>query len=285
MRMLICDGHDSHISAAFIYHCMQNRIVLLLLPPHSSHLMQPLDVGVFGPLKTAISAQLARLISTGVPRLQKMEWLENYVPARAKAITSTNIEGGWRGAGIFPINRAKILRNLPRELTTQSLHQPQMQPVTPFETQLLTSSPPNATDLHSTNCALKEALQSGDVNTPVKKYVGRLAKHSERLHASNTILRQENQELKKVISTRKERASGKRVALKNVIIASVEDVFRSVEAAEKKTNKAKLRRAKDQKLPRKRKQASVSSLTDSSEDEDESTIEKLVIEDCIEVKF
>src|SRR5436309_964019 len=73
MCMLICDGHDSHISAAFIYHCMQNDIVLLLLLSHSLHLMQPLDVGIFGLLKTAISAQLARLISTGVPQLQKIE--------------------------------------------------------------------------------------------------------------------------------------------------------------------------------------------------------------------
>jgi DDE superfamily endonuclease len=124
--MLICDGHNSHISATFIYHCIQNRIVLLLLPPHSSHLMQLLDVGVFGPLKMALFVQLACLISIGVPRLQKIEWLENYVFARAKAITPANIEGGWRGAGIFPINCAKILCNMPRELTTQSLHQPQM---------------------------------------------------------------------------------------------------------------------------------------------------------------
>ena len=65
--MLICDGHDSHISVAFIYHCMQNDIILLLLLPHSSHLMQPLDISVFGPLKTAISAQLACLISTDIP--------------------------------------------------------------------------------------------------------------------------------------------------------------------------------------------------------------------------
>ena len=118
--------------------------------------------------------------------------------------------------------------------------------------QLLTSSL-DATVLHSTNQALKEVLQSRDINAPVKKYVGQLAKHSEHLHASNTILRQENQELKKVISTRKERASGKWLALKNVIIASVEEVFRSVEAAEKKTNKAKLPRANGRKPQRKRK--------------------------------
>jgi hypothetical protein len=50
-RMLICDGHDSHISGNFVEHCMNNRIHLMILPPHSSHLTQPLDVGVFGPLK------------------------------------------------------------------------------------------------------------------------------------------------------------------------------------------------------------------------------------------
>src|SRR5438046_8144144 len=150
--------------------------------------------------------------------------------------------------------------------------------------QLLTSSL-DATVLHSTNQALKEVLQSRDINAPVKKYVGQLAKHSEHLHASNTILRQENQELKKVISTRKERASGKRLALKNVIIASVEEVFRSVEAAEMKTNKAKLPQAKGGKPQRKRKHATVSLSSGSSESEDESAVKTPVIGDCIEVEL
>jgi|SRR5436853_894068 len=59
-RLLICDGHDSHISADFISHCIQNDIVLILLPPHASHLMQPLDVGVFAPLKRAMAEFLDR---------------------------------------------------------------------------------------------------------------------------------------------------------------------------------------------------------------------------------
>jgi len=41
--MLICDGHDSHITGDFIGHCMDNDILLMILPPHSSHLTQPLD--------------------------------------------------------------------------------------------------------------------------------------------------------------------------------------------------------------------------------------------------
>src|SRR5579859_1030325 len=79
-RLLLCDGHDSHISAEFIAFTIGNNIEVVLLPPHSSHLLQPLDVAVFGPLKTAISSRLHRLISTGVHRLLKVEWLEHFTP-------------------------------------------------------------------------------------------------------------------------------------------------------------------------------------------------------------
>ena len=50
-RLLICDGNDGRISTC---HCIGNDIVLMLLPPHSSHLMQSLNVGVFFPLQQAM---------------------------------------------------------------------------------------------------------------------------------------------------------------------------------------------------------------------------------------
>ena len=53
-RLIICDGHDSHISGAFMRYCYDNNIAVFLLLPHSSHLIQPLDVGVFSPLKAAM---------------------------------------------------------------------------------------------------------------------------------------------------------------------------------------------------------------------------------------
>jgi DDE superfamily endonuclease len=46
-RLLLCDSHDSHVSADFVGFCIQEHIDLIFLPPHSSHLLQPLDVGVF----------------------------------------------------------------------------------------------------------------------------------------------------------------------------------------------------------------------------------------------
>ncbi len=46
-RLLIADGHGSHIRADFIAYCMENEIDLLFMPAHCSHILQPLDVGVF----------------------------------------------------------------------------------------------------------------------------------------------------------------------------------------------------------------------------------------------
>lgn len=46
-RLLILDGHRSHITAEFEQYCLDNSIITLCMPPHSSHLCQPLDVSCF----------------------------------------------------------------------------------------------------------------------------------------------------------------------------------------------------------------------------------------------
>lgn len=46
-RLLILDGHSSHQTAEFDDFCKENAIICLRMPPHTSHLLQPLDVGFF----------------------------------------------------------------------------------------------------------------------------------------------------------------------------------------------------------------------------------------------
>ena len=58
-RLLILDGHGSHISMKFIDYCDSHRILLAIYPPHSTHTLQPLDVCLFRPLSQAYSNQLA----------------------------------------------------------------------------------------------------------------------------------------------------------------------------------------------------------------------------------
>ncbi|GFO26065.1 tigger transposable element-derived protein 6-like protein [Plakobranchus ocellatus] len=49
--LVILDNHESHISIEAVDYCRDNGIVLLSLPPHCSHKVQPLDRTIFGPLK------------------------------------------------------------------------------------------------------------------------------------------------------------------------------------------------------------------------------------------
>jgi len=111
-HLLICDGHDSHITGDFIVYCIDHDILLMILPPHSSHLTQPLDVGVFGSLKKHMATEVETLMWTGIPQLQKVEWLAAFVTAHDKAIIIKNILSGFRGTGIHPLLSTKVLRRI-----------------------------------------------------------------------------------------------------------------------------------------------------------------------------
>jgi hypothetical protein len=49
--LLLYDGHKSHISLFLTEWAKNNNVILFILPPHTSHLLQPLDVGILGHLK------------------------------------------------------------------------------------------------------------------------------------------------------------------------------------------------------------------------------------------
>lgn len=56
--LLIYDGHTSHVSLDLIEMAKKNYITIILLPPHSSHLLQPLDLSVFKSLKNTWDQRL-----------------------------------------------------------------------------------------------------------------------------------------------------------------------------------------------------------------------------------
>ena len=154
-RILILDGHGSHITLDFIKHCRDHKIILLRLVPHTSHLCQPLDVGLFGPLKTALSAKLDPLLQTEVSRIRKSEWLAAFAEAREDTFSESNVLGGWRGAGLLPFNPDEVLRHIvvipppanPIPITPAStlpMHENSTLDPDLFNSSLLTSSPLNA---------------------------------------------------------------------------------------------------------------------------------------------
>ena len=62
--MLLTDGHKSHLTLDVVDLCIQNKIILFCLPPHTTHALQPLDVAVFKSLKYYFSKTVRALSFT-----------------------------------------------------------------------------------------------------------------------------------------------------------------------------------------------------------------------------
>ena len=114
------DGYKSHLTWQFIHFAANKGIALVCLPPHTSHLLQPLDVGVFGPEGHWLSKELRQpsLASANAPT--DIEMLECIARARPRSLTERNIRSTWKKTGIWP-----------RSLETAIVKLSETQPSTP----------------------------------------------------------------------------------------------------------------------------------------------------------
>uniref|UniRef100_A0A1X7UEV0 HTH CENPB-type domain-containing protein n=1 Tax=Amphimedon queenslandica TaxID=400682 RepID=A0A1X7UEV0_AMPQE len=106
---LLLDGHGSHIDLDTSKFCKENGILLYCLPPHSSHITQPLDVGFFSPLKQAWKKEVTRFNSDnpGSP-VGKSTFSKVFRKAYLSAIKPETIINGCRHSGIYPPNQLAI---------------------------------------------------------------------------------------------------------------------------------------------------------------------------------
>jgi hypothetical protein len=90
-RLLILDGHGSHVTFEFIEFCWKEKIVPLCLPPHATHYLQPLDVGIFRPLAETYKRLLYDYCKYGAVQISKEDFLRMVETAREQAMTPTTI--------------------------------------------------------------------------------------------------------------------------------------------------------------------------------------------------
>jgi hypothetical protein len=103
-RMLLCDGFGSHLTYEFTHFCEEKKIQLFFLPPHCSHILQPLDVGVFSVYKHYHSEAVEDATATGCTKFGKVDFLAAISSIRAKTFKLSTIRLGFRLSGIWPIN-------------------------------------------------------------------------------------------------------------------------------------------------------------------------------------
>ena len=109
-RLLILDGHNSHGTYKFCKFATDHKSLILCLPSHTTHVLQPLDVGIFGPLASAWKKQVNKA-SWQFIGIKKNNLLVYYKQACDKAILPATIQSAFAKTGIYPLNPDAIPEN------------------------------------------------------------------------------------------------------------------------------------------------------------------------------
>ena len=107
--LLLLDGHSSHFNPEAIKIAAEAEIILFCLPPHTTHVAQPLDVSFFGPLKKHWSKVCHSYMTDNPGRVvTKFQFCSLLNQAWFKAINPATIISGFRKVGVCPFNATAI---------------------------------------------------------------------------------------------------------------------------------------------------------------------------------
>ncbi|ODM16895.1 hypothetical protein SI65_07860 [Aspergillus cristatus] len=119
-RLLVLDGHGSHLTPQFNQVCAENSIIPICMPPHSSHLLQPLNIGCFAVLKRTYGQLVEDQMRARINHIDKFDFLAAYPNARVEAFKPQNIQNSFAAAGLAPYNPQQVLDKLNIQLETST---------------------------------------------------------------------------------------------------------------------------------------------------------------------
>lgn len=103
---MLLDNITSHLSIEVTDLAIENEIKMVSFPPHCSHRLQPLDVSVFGPLKTFYNTKCDEWLMANASILIEIQHIPKLVKGgRDSALTPRNIKSEFQATGIYPQNR------------------------------------------------------------------------------------------------------------------------------------------------------------------------------------
>jgi hypothetical protein len=159
-RLLILDGHESHNSLEFLEYCQENNIYTLRMPPHSSHLLQPLDVGCLSPLKRAYSREIESLIRNHINHVTKLDFLPAIKAAYDRSFTPANIQSAFQGAGLIPHQPDVVLSKLDVQLRTPT------PPTALIDALWEARTPSNVRELEAQSTLIRERVRKHKSSSP-----------------------------------------------------------------------------------------------------------------------
>jgi hypothetical protein len=173
------------------------------MPAHSSHLLQPLDIGCFAVLKRSYGSLVDQKLRLGINHIEKLDFLAAYPQARTDAFKSDKIKNSFKAAGLVPINPEPVLNKLNIQLQT-----PTLLPERPSSRSSIyyPTTPVNFAQLAKHAISAKTLLKyrSESSPTPTKQVVDQAYKALGQVMTELIFTKQENQGLRAELEKKKQ---------------------------------------------------------------------------------
>lgn len=223
--ILFVDGHYSHFTLDVINKAREAQVIIICFPSHLTHILQPLDVAIFGPLKKAYKLAYHEYFNN-----HPMEPLNNPLFTKLiaspwlKSFSAENLINGFAKTGLWPINNSKYI-----SLTAPSTINQPKQPSQAINSIL---SPPS-TNVQQTEKSHKisslKILTSDEMkkimeDEKAKKETQQKEKEDKKKHKeAKKRMREEEKELKKQERERKKKEGPPNKKPKKSVTMTIED--------------------------------------------------------------
>lgn len=186
--MLIFDGYGSHVTQDFLDYCWANHIRPFQLPPHSTHLSQPLDVGVFQKFKFEFKQCLREEVFYGATEITKTDFFSLFNKFSARTFTPKLCQAAFRKTGLIPFDPYVVLTKMKeyggiqeqeeRELSIESsigFATPPPRPWHEFDTPITNTGRRRGSDY------ISKRLQEGLITPTVLRVQEKVSKSADRM--------------------------------------------------------------------------------------------------------
>jgi hypothetical protein len=102
--LLILDGHNSHEKLIMIDLAISHGIIIFCLPPHTTHKLQPLDVGIFGPFAREWVDRCSEITEELGEEMPRHDFVKEYMLVHNKTFKPSTICHAFKKCGIWPID-------------------------------------------------------------------------------------------------------------------------------------------------------------------------------------
>jgi hypothetical protein len=129
------------------------------MPPHASHILQPLDVGCFAPLKRAYKNQVEALANSHINNIDKTAFLEAFKSVYSSTFSPNNIRSSLRATDLVPVDPEVVISKLEVKPRTPT-------PPAPGPTPCQPKTPSNVAEIDSQSTLIVKRIKDHKSSSP-----------------------------------------------------------------------------------------------------------------------